>query len=120
MLDYNDSEQLAEIDQVDLWVDLIGGHAAMHQMAEAGGITRVVTLPTVTAPEVIAAAEQLGAVACGMLVTEDKIALTEMFSRLEKGGLRLNISKEYPLSQAVYAHQWIEAGQSGGKVILIP
>lgn len=120
VLDYNHSEQLAEIDQVDLWLDLIGGHAATHQMAEAGGITRVVTLPTVTAPEVIAAAEQLGAVATGMLVAPDLIALTELFSRLEKGALRLNISKEYPLIEAAYAHQWIEAGQSGGKVILIP
>lgn len=120
VIDYSDDGQLADIADVDLWLDLIGGHVAIHQFSFASGIVRLVTVPTVTADEVIASAEKLGATACGMLVHPDRSTLAKLISRLENSQLCLNICKQYPLEQAVVAHQLVESGQAGGKVILIP
>lgn len=120
VLDYQQAGAFHSLEPVDLVLDLVGGPVGEQavQHLKPGGL--VVTIPTVTANAVIAAAEHHGARGTGMLVTPDNEQLRQLLALLARGELQVTIAERFPLAEVVHAHQKLEQGHGRGKRILIP
>lgn len=118
VVDYRDDSQLAELAPVDLLLDLVGGAAgrALLSRVNTGGC--VVTVPTITADEVIAAAEAQGLKATGMLKHNDNQQLALLIRAVAEQRLRVEVSQVYPLAEGAKAHRQIETGHTRGKILL--
>lgn len=118
VIDYHKPEQFNGLDDIELWFDLIGGEAALDQLARVDRIQRLVTVPTVSAGRVCEFAKAKGCEVQGMLVHRDQPQLTHLVSLLEDHRLHLNVVKRLDFKQAARAHQLLERGQLSGKIIL--
>ncbi len=101
---------------VDLIIDLIGGataNAALKTLKVSG---RIVTVPTITADEIVALAKDKGLNACGMLMKMDQRGLTELAAALARNELHVNVTKVFSLADASEAHEYLE--KNTGKVVL--
>lgn len=119
LIDYQVEAAFESLDNIDLWFDLIGGDIAIKQLTAVANIKRLVSVPTITAPQVCACVETKGTSAQGMLITPDKNSLTKLVSMVEKQQLKLNIVKHLNYKDAALAHQQLESGEVKGKIALI-
>lgn len=121
VVDYHDAEAMATLTgQLDLVFDLVGfdsGLAAL-TLLKTGG--RQVTVPTVTAPQIKAAATAQSKTAVGMMVHADHHALAALLEKCAAGKLQVHVSKIYPLNDGAKAHLAIESGRTRGKLLLDP
>ncbi|WP_159084362.1 NADP-dependent oxidoreductase [Dongshaea marina] len=104
--------------EVDLVLDLIGGDTACEILGKLGAFKRVVTIPSVSVEQVTECARTRGAEACGMMLHPDADQLAELADKLASERVKLAISDIYLLSQGVRAHQRLERGGVGGKLLL--
>lgn len=118
VINYNQLDQFESLNDIDLWFDLIGGAAALEQLALVGNIKRLVTVPTITAPQVCSSVQDSGCAAQGMLVKPNFSQLTKLVELVENSKLRLNIVKHIDYKQAAEAHRLIEQAKISGKIIL--
>lgn len=118
VLDYKDAAQLSALAPVDLLLDLVGGESGLSLLSRVKGGGRVVTVPTITAPQVIAAATPLGLTATGMLKHNDLQQLAMLMQLVVEQKLRVEISHVYPLAEGELAHRQIETGHTRGKILL--
>ncbi|CAH0534335.1 2-haloacrylate reductase [Vibrio stylophorae] len=116
-LDYRQAPLAEQCESVDVIIDLIGGEVGLAALQCGHSNCRVVTLPTVTAQQVIEAAERLAMQAQGLLVEAEPKALHEMLNRVEAGHLKVEISHIYPLYRGADAHRAIESGHTRGKML---
>ncbi|WP_445396498.1 NADP-dependent oxidoreductase [Zobellella sp. An-6] len=118
VIDYRDQAALDALAPVDLLFDLVGGTSgeALLSHVKPGG--RVVTVPTITAEQVIAAAEARGLKATGMLRRIDNEQLAQLVRMIAQGRLRVTVSRIFPLVDGPAAHRQIESGHTQGKVLL--
>ena len=119
VIDYCCLADFEPLSDIDLWFDLIGGEQAIAQLIKVGSIQRVVTVPTITAPQICQQAVKKGAQASGMLVKPNQQQLIKLVQLLENNQLRLNVVKQVPLPQAAEAHRLVELGKLSGKIVLI-
>jgi len=118
VIDYHTTDVVDECYGLDVVLDLVGGEAgkrSLHTLSEHGVL---VTIPTVTADEIITAAESLGLRAHGMTVRPDVFHLDEIAELIEDGDVRVHIDKAFPLDQAADAHRLLEGGHVRGKLVL--
>lgn len=117
-LDYSQAPLEQQVQEVDVLIDLMGGDVGEAALAavKAGG--RVVTVPTITAPRIIEAADKRGIQAQGMMVQPDVAQLDALLNAVSDRALTIEISKIYPLEQGVQAHHEIQRGRTRGKIIL--
>ncbi|KXF82877.1 NADP-dependent oxidoreductase [Enterovibrio coralii] len=117
-LDYRDQALDAQVQDIDVLIDLMGGDVGEAALAcvKAGG--RVVTVPTITAPRIIDAAKEKGIEAQGMLVKPNTQQLDMLTAAIEAKSLLVEITKIYPLEQGVQAHVDIQSGRTRGKILL--
>ncbi|PKF51689.1 NADP-dependent oxidoreductase [Enterovibrio nigricans] len=117
-LDYNESALERQVRDVDVLIDLMGGDVGEAALAciKSGG--RVVTVPTITAPRIIEAAEANSISAQGMLVQPNAVQLDVLLAAIEAKTLLIEITKTYPLEQGVQAHVDIQTGRTRGKILL--
>lgn len=118
VLDYRDEQQLAALAPVDLLLDLVGGASGQALLAQVKPEGRVVTVPTITAKEVIAAAESQGLSATGMLKHNDNQQLASLVTAVAEQRLRVEVSQIYSLAEGADAHRQIETGHTRGKILL--
>lgn len=118
VLDYRDEKQLAALAPVDLLLDLVGGTAGQALLARVRPGGRVVTVPTITAKDVIAAAESRGISATGMLKHNDNQQLASLVTAVAEQRLQVEVSQVYPLAEGAAAHRQIETGHTRGKILL--
>lgn len=118
VLDYRDEQQLAALAPVDLLLDLVGGASGQALLAQVKAEGRVVTVPTITAKEVIAAAESQGLSATGMLKHNDNQQLASLVTAVAERRLRVEVSQIYSLAEGADAHRQIETGHTRGKILL--
>lgn len=118
VLDYRDEEQLSAIEPVDLLLDLVGADSGLALLSRVTSGGRVVTVPTITAEQVIAAATALGLTATGMLKHNDNQQLALLMNAVAEQRLRVEISHIYPLADGESAHRQIETGHTRGKILL--
>lgn len=117
IIDYHTTNVEDECYGLDLVLDLLGGETgkrALRTLSEKGVL---VTVPTVTADEVISAAEGLGLRAHGLTVRPDVYHLEEIAELIEDGDVQIHIDQRYPLEAAAEAHQTLEAGHVRGKLV---
>lgn len=117
-LDYTKAPVEEQVQNVDVLIDLMGGDVgeAALSAVKAGG--RVVTIPTITAPRIIEAAEKRGIDAQGMLVEPNTAQLDALLNAISDNMLNIEISQIYPLEQGVQAHIAIQSGRTRGKILL--
>ncbi|WP_417615871.1 NADP-dependent oxidoreductase [Oceanisphaera sp.] len=118
IVDYRDDQQLAALAPVDLLLDLMGGASGRALLSYVKPNGRVVTVPTITAEEVIAAAEAKGLKATGMLKHIDNQQLASLVRAVAEQRLRVEVSRVYPLAEGADAHRQIETGHTRGKILL--
>lgn len=118
VVDYHDEAAVAAISPVDLFLDLVGGTSGESLLSQVKPNGRVVTVPTITADKVIAAAEQRGIKATGMLKENNQDHLALLAEAVAQGRLKVEISRVFELADGAEAHRQIETGHTRGKVLL--
>ncbi|WP_429080218.1 NADP-dependent oxidoreductase [Aeromonas bivalvium] len=118
LVDYHDPDWVAQVGQVELVLDLVGGDsgkAALDCVAEGG---RLVTVPTITAEAIKLAASERGIEVRGMLVQPNPGQLAQMLTLLRLGEAQICINREFELADGALAHAAIEGGHTRGKLLL--
>lgn len=118
VIDYHTTDVVDECYGLDVVLDLVGGEAgkrSLHTLSEQGVL---VTIPTVTADEIITEAESQGLRAHGMTVRPDAFHLDEIAELIEDGDVRVHIDETFALAQVTEAHQMLEGGHVRGKLVL--
>lgn len=118
VIDYHTADIADECYGLDVVLDLVGGETgkrSLHTLSESGVL---VTIPTVTADEVVSAAEAMGVKAHGMRSRPDVFHLDEIAELIEDGDVRVHVDQVFPLEQARDAHDLLEAGHVRGKLVL--
>ncbi len=118
VIDYRDPAALESMAPVDLFFDLVGGTSGCSLLSHVKSGGRVVTVPTITADEVKAAAEPLGLTVTGMLKRNDTQHLEWLIQALAEQRLKVEVSQVYPLAEGAAAHRQIETGHTRGKILL--
>ena len=118
VFDYRDAEQMAAMAPVDLLFDLVGGTSGLALLSHVKPGGRVVTVPTITADTVIAAAKEKGIRATGMLKHGDNSQLLALAQAIEQGRLQVSVSRVFSLAEGADAHRQIETGHTRGKILL--
>ncbi|HLV78462.1 MAG TPA: NADP-dependent oxidoreductase [Marinobacter sp.] len=118
VIDYHTTDVAEECYGLDVVLDLIGGDTgkrSLHTLAETGVL---VTVPTITADEIVSAAEAMGVKAHGMTMRPDAFHLEEIAELIEDGDIRVHIEKAFTLDQVQAAHELLEGGHVRGKLVL--
>ena len=118
VIDYHQVDFVDECYGLDLVLDLVGGDTgrrSLHTLSEHGVL---VTVPTVTADEVVSEAERMGLKAHGMTVRPDVFQLEEILELIEDGDVKVHVDGVFPLSDAAAAHRLLEGGHVRGKLVL--
>lgn len=118
VIDYHQVDFADECYGLDLVLDLVGGDVgkrSLHTLSEHGVL---VTIPTVTADEIVSEAERMGLKAHGMTVRPDVFQLEEILELIEDGDVRVHVDGVFPLSDAAAAHHLLEGGHVRGKLVL--
>jgi NADPH:quinone reductase-like Zn-dependent oxidoreductase len=118
VIDYHATDFVEECYGLDAVIDLIGGETgrrSLHTLAKHGVL---VTVPSVTADDVITAAEELGLRAHGLTVRPDVFHLEEIAELIEDGDVQVHVEQVFALEEVSQAHRLIEQGHVRGKVIL--
>ncbi|MBK1874022.1 NADP-dependent oxidoreductase [Marinobacter sp. 1-3A] len=118
VIDYNTTDFADECFGLDVVLDLVGGETGKRSLRTLGESGILVTIPTVTADEVISAAEAQGLKAYGMTVRPDVFHLDEIAELIEDGDVKVHIEKAFKLDQAAQAHELLEGGHVRGKLVL--
>ncbi len=117
-LDYAASSLETQVSDVDVLIDLVGGDVGEAALACVARNGRVVTVPTITADRIIAAAQPLGIDVKGMLVVPNPEQMDALLALVKEGKVRVEIAKTYPLEEGVQAHVDIQTGRTRGKLLL--
>ena len=118
VIDYHTTDVAEECYGLDVVLDLVGGETgkrSLHTLSETGVL---VTIPTVTADDIVSAAEAMGLRAHGMTVRPDVFHLDEIAELIEDGDVRVHIEQAFPLDQVQAAHALLEGGHVRGKLVL--
>lgn len=118
VIDYHTTDVADECYGLDVVLDLVGGETgkrSLHTLAESGVL---VTIPTVTADEIVSEAETMGLRAHGMTVRPDSFHLDEIVELIEDGDVKVHIAQAFPLAQVDEAHERLESGHGRGKLVL--
>ncbi|MFD1009214.1 NADP-dependent oxidoreductase [Oceanisphaera ostreae] len=118
IIDYRNEAQLATLEPVDLLFDLVGGASGLALLSYLRHGGRVVTVPTITAEQVITAAKSQGLSATGMLKHNDTQQLALLIDAVAEQRLRVEVSHVYPLAEGADAHRQVETGHTRGKILL--
>ncbi len=118
VIDYHTTDIVEECYGLDAVIDLIGGETgkrSLHTLGEGGVL---VTIPTVTADDIITEAEKRGLKAHGMTVRPDVFHLEEIAELIEDGDVHVHVDQTFALEDAAEAHKLLEQGHVRGKLIL--
>ncbi len=118
VIDYRNTDIGEECYGLDVVLDLVGGDTGKRSLHTLGEHGVLVTIPTVTADEIISAAEELGLRAHGMTVRPDVFHLDEIAELIEDGDVKVHIEKAFPLEDVAQAHELLEGGHVRGKLVL--
>jgi len=118
VIDYHTADFADECYGLDVVLDLVGGDTGKRSLRTLGENGMLVTIPTVTADEIVSAAEEQGLRAHGMTVRPDVFHLDEIAELIEDGDVKVHIEKVFTLDQVAQAHHLLEGGHVRGKLVL--
>jgi NADPH:quinone reductase-like Zn-dependent oxidoreductase len=117
-VDYRAEAFEAVVEPVDLVLDLIGGDVALRSLDVLRPDGRMICLPSAAAADALAAAQERGLRATGMLVEPDGDGLDDLARLVEERRLRVLVAETFPLERASHAHRAGELGRTTGKMVL--
>ncbi|MFW5823879.1 MAG: NADP-dependent oxidoreductase [Marinobacter sp.] len=118
VIDYHQVDFVDECYGLDLVLDLVGGDTgrrSLHTLSEHGVL---VTVPTITADEIVSEAENMDLKAHGMTVRPDVFQLEEILELIEDGDVTVHVDGVFQLDDAAAAHHLLEGGHVRGKLVL--
>ncbi len=115
-IDYN-AETLEE-KSFDGIIDLIGGNTGINALSALKDGGKMVTIPSITAKEIIEVAETHGKNADTMIYQLDVVLLEKMLVLLSEKKVKVEIQKTYALHEITPAHQICEEGHVRGKIVI--
>lgn len=118
VIDYQSVDFVEECYGLDMVLDLVGGEVGKRSLHTLGEYGVLVTIPTVTADDIVSAAEAMGLRAHGMTVRPDVFHLDEIAELIEDGDVRVHLDGRYRLDQVQEAHERLEGGHVRGKLVL--
>ncbi|MBV0933230.1 NADP-dependent oxidoreductase [Marinobacterium weihaiense] len=118
VIDYGRQQVENLIHDADLIIDGVGGDTAIRALDCLNPHGLMVTLPSVTAAEVVAAGEARGLRVKGIRARPDAAQLHDLSMLASSGKVMLNVADTLPLSEAAKAHQLSSQGHIRGKLVL--
>lgn len=118
VIDYKKHDFTKEIEPVDFVLDNIGFEVGERSLSVLKKTGMMVTVPTITADRVKAAGDAQNKIVQGIKVKMSKDNLVQISEQIDRGSVRVFVSKIYSLSEAVRAHKDIETGRTRGKIVL--
>lgn len=118
-LDYTSVDVAAEVRDVDLVLDLVGGETGRDSLPvlRDGGL--MVNIPSGSDLDALRQAAGERVRVSGFLVEPDGEGMDAIASLVEEDALRVKVARTLPLEQAAEAHRLGEAGEiGGGKLVL--
>jgi NADPH:quinone reductase-like Zn-dependent oxidoreductase len=114
-IDYTASDVDATVRDVDVVLDLVGGHNSIPAI-RSGGI--LVSIPGGPTADVLADAQAAGVRVAAPLVEPDRTGLEALATLVDDGKLRVHVDAALPLARAAEAHALGQAGTTSGKIVL--
>ncbi len=118
VLDYQELDMQSLANEFDLIIDGVGGDTAIEALVALKPNGRMVTLPSVTASQVEAAAEGTDVTVLSIRAEPNADQLAQLASRVAEGKLNLKVAQTMPIAQAAEAHRLSASGHVSGKIIL--
>ncbi|MDX1816426.1 MAG: NADP-dependent oxidoreductase [Marinobacter sp.] len=118
VIDYHETDFVDECYGLDMVLDLMGGEIGKRSLHTLGEQGVLVTIPTVTADDIISEAERMGLRAHGMTVRPDVFPLEEIAELIEDGDVRVHVDQQFALDDVRSAHETLEGGHVRGKLVL--
>ena len=116
--DYNDPDALANAGQFDLIIDGMGGDTGVAQLAFLKQEGLLVTLPSVTAEQIINAANAQGKRAQGIRVKPNANQLRGLADAVSQGQIKVLIERSFTLDQLNDAMDLSRTGHVQGKIVI--
>jgi NADPH:quinone reductase-like Zn-dependent oxidoreductase len=117
-IDYRREAFEQVVEPVDVVYDLLGGEVAVRSLDVLRPDGLMITLPSGSAADAVAAARERGLRATGMLVEPDGDALDDLARLVDQRHLRVIVAETFPLERAAHAHRAGELGRTTGKLVL--
>jgi len=118
VIDYHTTDFTEECYGLDVVLDLVGGETGKRSLQTLSDSGVLVTIPTVTADDVVSAAEAMGVRAHGMRSRPDAFHLDEIAELIEDGDVKVHVEQVFSLDQGQAAHELLEGGHVRGKLVL--
>lgn len=118
VIDYHTTDFTEECYGLDVVLDLVGGETGKRSLQTLSDSGVLVTIPTVTADDVVSAAEAMGVRAHGMRSRPDAFHLDEIAELIEDGDVKVHVDQVFSLDQVQAAHELLEGGHVRGKLVL--
>ncbi len=116
--DYHETDCLATAGQFDLILDGMGGQVGIDCLTALATDGLLITLPSVTADAVIAAAEAQGKQAQGIRANPNGNQLRALAKALAEGDIKVLIERTYTLDQLNQAMDLSRSGHAQGKIVI--
>ncbi len=120
VIDYKTQKFTEECENIDLVIDGIGGQTGIDSLKVLRPGGTVVTLPTLTAAQVAAAAEGSSHHVKGMTMTPDSHDLAQIAALCAEKKVAVSVQKSFTLDEAPEAHRLLETGSVRGKLLFNP
>ena len=105
---------------VDVVIDLIGGHVGIQSLNVLSKNGIMVSVPTITAKDVIAAGKKINKTVVGVVVQFNMQELSYLAGLVNIGQLSVDVFKDFPLAEAATAQRLLESGGvKYGKLALV-
>jgi NADPH:quinone reductase-like Zn-dependent oxidoreductase len=117
-IDYTREDVGAAVRDVDVVLDLVGGQTGLDSLPviRDGGLLISVPSQADVAPLREAAGDRVRVT--GILVEPDRTGTEAIAALAADGRLRVRVARTFPLEQAAAAHELLEKGRAGGKLVL--
>ncbi|WP_370277513.1 NADP-dependent oxidoreductase [Pontibacterium sp.] len=118
LYDYHLDDVTQVLSDVDLIIDAVGGDTAINALPclKPGGV--MVTLPSVTKDQVIAAGDEIGHAVLPIRCEANADQLAELATLHREGKLRVALAEALPLEQVAEAFRLSQEGHVRGKLVL--
>lgn len=118
-VDYRAHRFEGEIVDVDVVLDLVGGHdTALRSVTKVSPGGMFIGVPGGVSADVVAAADARGVRATGILVEPDRAGLQAIAGLVDNGELAVTVQDSFPLDHVAKAHAAGETGRTQGKLVL--
>ena len=118
-VDYKKAAFEDQLTDIDVVIDLVGGEVGLRSLRVLKPGGRIVTVPTITRDEILEKAKGENINAMGMLAETSLKDLSEVANLVASGKVQLTIAAQFPISEAVKAHELLEKKHTRGKIVLI-